>query len=457
MSESQDSITGRLATYMAAATMLPLPEAVVEKTKQQVLDTIAAMVSGSVLLPGRKGIEFAGARPGPPEACVVTTSTLAGAETAAFANAMLAHSDETDDSHAPSQTHPGCSIVPAALALGERYGRGGEEFLRAVALGYDIGPRFNMALDALAFRNQGHATHSYGGTFGAAAAAGAMAGLDEQDMRFLLAYTAQQASGVGSWTRDQEHVEKAFVFGAMPARNGVTAAMLVGAGWSGEHDVLSGDHNFFAAYSYPDRTQRPELLVEGLGENFEIMRTNIKRWTVGSPIQAPLDSLLVLIREHSLKADDVERVVVQVSKTGAQTTNDREMPDISMQHMCALMLVDGIVTFESSHDEERMRDPAVLDMRRRIELQGTEALQLALPSRQGIVELWLRDGRHLRHHTREVRGTAENPMTTAEVDEKCFHLMAPVFGDAKARSLCDRVWNLESLPSLRELRPLLMS
>ena len=90
---------------------------------------------------------------------------------------------------------------------------------------------------------------------------------------------------------------------------------------------------------------------------YEIMNTNIKRWSVGSPIQAPLDSLLDLIRAHGIKADDVEKVVVRVSHQGANTVDNRDMPDICMQHMCAVMLLDGIVTFESSHDEKRMQRP----------------------------------------------------------------------------------------------------
>ena len=90
------------------------------------------------------------------------------------------------------------------------------------------------------------------------------------------------------------------------------------------------------------------------------MNTNIKRWSVGSPIQAPLDSLLDLIREHQIKADDVERVVVRVAHQGANTVDNRDMPDICMQHMCAVMLIDGKVTFASAHDEKRMRDREVL-------------------------------------------------------------------------------------------------
>jgi 2-methylcitrate dehydratase PrpD len=258
--------------------------------------------------------------------------------------------------------------------------------------------------------------------------------------------------------RDEEHIEKAFDFGGMPARNGVAAATMVAAGFSGVDDVFSGERNFFVAYDETRRIGRPpdpQRLAQGLGSTYEIMNTNIKRWSVGSPIQAPLDSLLDLIRARGIRGTDVEKVTVRVSRQGANTTDNRTMPDICMQHMCAVMLLDGIVTFASAHDEKRMRSREVLDLRSRIELVGDEEMTRALPARQGIVELTLKDGRTLRHHTKAVRGTAQNPMTRAEVDEKACHLMAPVLGKARARRLCDAVWALDRLSSMRKLRPLL--
>src|SRR5204863_6489097 len=142
--------------------------------------------------------------------------------------------------------------------------------------------------------------------------------------------------------------------------------------------------------------------------------TNIKRWSVGSPIQAPLDALLLLLDEHPFKADEVERITVSVSHQGANTTNNRTMPDICMQHLCAVMVLDGTVSFKAAHDDKRMRDPRVLALRNKVDLQGDDALTRAMPSRQGIVEVVLRNGTTLRHHMKAVRGTAENPMTRAE-------------------------------------------
>jgi 2-methylcitrate dehydratase PrpD len=452
----QDSISPvmrRLSAYVSQAGKRELPAAVTEKTKHHILDTIAAMVSGSRLLPGRKGISFVKTLGGTKEACVIGSRLITTASNAALANGMSAHADETDDSHAPSLTHPGCGIVPAALAVAEKQHQTGKALLRAVALGYDVGCRLTQSLNAYEFREDGHSTHSFGPMFGAAAAAGLLFGLNEAQSRYLLSYTAQQASGISCWMRDEEHIEKAFDFGGMPARNGVYAAAMVAHGFSGVEDALSGERSFFAAYG---RAPKPEVLVQGLGEDYEILRTNIKRWSVGSPIQAPLDSLKELLEEGSFKVSQIERVVVRVAHQGANTTDNRNMPDICMQHLCAVMLLDGTVTFKSSHDEKRMRDPKVLELRKKIVLEGDDALTRAMPSRQGIVEIMLRGGRQLRHHTSAVRGTADNPMTRAEVDIKSYDLIAPVTGKARARKLCDAVWSLEKLRDVRKLRPLLM-
>ncbi|MCE9640136.1 MAG: MmgE/PrpD family protein [Betaproteobacteria bacterium] len=444
----------QLSSYIAAAPKKPLPKDVTEKTKHHVLDTIAAMVSGSRLLPGKKAISYIKTLGGVKEATVIGSRYVTTAINAALANGMLGHADETDDSHAPSLCHPGCAIVPAALAMAERERRNGTAILRAVALGYDVGCRINMSLNAYEFREDGHSTHSFGPMFGAAAATGSLCGFDSRQVRHLLSYTSQQASGVSCWMRDEEHIEKAFDFGGMPARNGTAAASMVAHGFSAVEDVFAGERNFFVAYG---RAPQPEVLVHELGKTYEIMNTNIKRWSVGSPIQAPLDALLDLIREHKIKADDVKKLVVRVSHQGANTVNNRHMPDICMQHMCAVMLIDSFVTFKSSHDEKRMQNKKVLDLRSRIELYGDDELTRVMPSRQGIVELKLRNGRELRLHTKAVRGTSDSPMSRAEVDDKSYDLLAPVLGKTRARKLCDAIWNIEKLTDARKLRPLLQA
>jgi 2-methylcitrate dehydratase PrpD len=271
-------VMATLSSYMAAAGDRALPAAVAEKAKHHILDTFAAMVSGSELPPGRAALALARTQAGRPVATVVGSTVVTGPIDAALVNGVLAHSDETDDSHGASQSHPGASIVPAALALGEELGVSGEHYLRAVTLGYDVGPRLTMALGGSTFREESRrSTHAFAGNFGSAAAAGCVAGLTAPQMRWLLDYASQQASGYAIWGRDTDHIEKGFVFGGMPARNGVTAALLVRSGWNGVDDVFSGADNFFQVNAPKGR---PAVLTDQLGERFEIVNTDIKKWTV---------------------------------------------------------------------------------------------------------------------------------------------------------------------------------
>lgn len=452
---TQDEISPLMRTvssYIARAGQLPLPDAVTEATKHHLLDTLAAMISGSRLPPGEKAIAYIKTQGGTREACVPGSRIITSVVNAALAGGMLAHADETDDSHAASLTHPGCGIVPAALAMAESRAAGGAALLRAVALGYDIGTRASLALGGHDLAAAGRDSHSIGTMFGAAAAAGSLAGLNADQVRHLLSYMGNQAAGLSNYARDTEHIEKAFVFGGMPARNGAAAATMVAFGMTAVDDAFSGDRNLFAAFA---PTAKPDEFARGLGATFEIVNTNIKRWTTGSPIQAPLDSLSYLIKTHKIKADDVERVVVRVFTHGAQITDNNSMPDINMQYMVSVMLLDGTATLQAAHDHARMHDPKVMAMRSRVELHGDPELDRALPRRQGIVELTLRDGRVLRHHTPDVRGTPKNPMPRDEVEEKCFLLCAPVIGKKRACELVNTIWNVEGVNNVRELRRLL--
>jgi len=440
-----------LSIHMSNARDHALPDDVIEKTKHHVLDTFAAMVSGSGLMPGRAAIRFARGYGGERLATVIASDVLCGPIEAALANGVLAHADETDDSHAPSLSHPGCAVVPAALAIGEERGIDGMHFLRAVALGYDVGPRVTMCLGIPALSRELHkSSHSIAGVFGAAAAAGCAAGLDLQQMRWLLDYTAQQSSGIAAWQRDSDHIEKAFVFGGMPARSGVTSALLVRAGWTGIDDIFSGADNFLLA-TVPNAD--PAVLTDKLGERFEIIRTNIKKWSVGSPIQAPLDALELLMKRRPFDAEQVRKVVVKLGTREASVVNNRDIPDICLQQMVAVMLTDKTVSFAAAHDVARMQDAAVLRQRAKVELVPDAELDRRV--REAIVTVTLADGTELTEHVRAVRGTADNPMPREEVVTKCGDLIAPVMGAGKGKELIERVLGIETFGNIRDLRPLL--
>ena len=445
----------RLSSYMSDARNRPLPADALEKTKHHTLDTLAAMISGSRLAPGKLAIQFARANGGEKIATVAGSDVVCGPMEAALANGMLAHSDETDDTHAPSQSHPGCAVVPAALAAGEKFGIGGTAFLRAIALGYDIGPRVTMTLGALAYMDESHrSTHSISAEFGAAAAAASAASLNAQQMRWVLDYAAQQAGGIAAWQRDTEHIEKSLVFAGFGARSGVTAALLIQAGGTGIGDIFTGADNFFAAYN---PKADPEKLIEKLGERYEVTRTSIKKWTVGSPIQAPLDALEIMFKKRQFTADQVRSVVVRVATNEASIVNNREIPDICLQHMVAVMLLDKTASFKAAHDVPRMKDAAVLRERAKVQLIPDEELQKRLPQREAVVELTLADGTKLTERVEAVRGSAENPMNREEIVAKSRDLIQPILGTERSNKLIEKILNAEGVKDIRELRPLLQA
>jgi len=442
-----------LSTYMASAKDRALPADVVEKAKHHILDTFAAMLSGSELPPGKAALALARAQAGKPVATVVGSNIVTGPIDAALVNGVFAHADETDDSHGPSQSHPGASIVPSSLALAEEFGATGEHFLRAVTVGYDIGTRMTMSLGGIDFRNDTRrSTHSFAGNFGSAAAAGCVAALTAQQMRWLLDYASQQTGGYAIWERDTDHIEKGFVFAGMPARNGVTAALLVRSGWNGVDDVFSGEDNFFQVNA---PKANPATLTDKLGERYEIVNTDIKKWTVGTPIQAPLDAVENIRKKRPFEADDVKAVTVRLAPSVGSVVDNRDIPDICLQHMVAVMLLDKTASFKAAHDKARMRDAAVQRQRGKVTYVPDAELTRLLPARVAIVELTLNDGTKLSDRVEAVRGTVRNPMTRAEVVDKAKDLIGPVLGTATAGKLIDTLLSIESVKDMRTLRPLL--
>ncbi len=445
-------ITGQLAGYMAKARDMQLPPHVSQEAKHRILDTLAAMVSGAHLQAGEMAIRFARAQGGVAEATVLTTDIKTSAINAALANGMFAHADETDDFEPVTKAHPGSHVVPAALAMAEREAGSGAALLAAVTLGYDVCCRFLLALGPDLVRGSHRSAEGTSSTMGATAAAASLAKLDENGMRYALSYAAQQVSGIWSWVRDPEHVEKAFDFSGMGARNGVTAAIMAQMGFTGVRDVLDGEHNALIALS---ADPKPEEMIAGLGTRFFVNETAIKPFSVGYPIQAPLDAFLTLLREHKLNVDNVERIIVRLPEDGGRIVNNRSMPDVNCQHIIALALVEGTVSFEDSHSYERMKDSRVLAAKERVQLIPDKALMDPTAPRSGHVEVTLRDGRSVSHFTRHPPGTKENPLSTERVSEKARSLMTPVLGAEQAEQVIRRINALEKLNDVGELTALL--
>ena len=254
--------------------------------------------------------------------------------------------------------------------------------------------------------------------------------------------------------RDKDHIEKAFDFGGMAARNGMTSALMVINDFTGVEDVFSGERNFYDAYGV--EPLRQELGVD-LGKRYEILQTSIKRWTVGSPIQAPLDCVDELIQTLGKQLDpsSITNIHVKIPHESLTIVNNREMPEICLQHLVALMIFEGRMDFHLAHDRSRMSDPNILELRKLISLEGSDELSKNMPTRQGIVRITLRSGKHFEVYTRDVKGTPNNPMNRLELDRKCIDLMFPILGLNQSELICKAAWELETFASARDFVALL--
>jgi 2-methylcitrate dehydratase PrpD len=270
-------------------------------------------------------------------------------------------------------------------------------------------------------------------------------------MRYALSYAAQQVSGLWSWTQDTQHVEKAFDFAGMGTRNGLTAATMVQAGFTGVPNVFDCEHNVLEALS---SQPRPSELVAGLGTRFFVAETSIKTFSVGYPIQSPLDAFLILRRDNSLRPENVERIVVRLPVDGAGIVDNSSMPDVNVQYIIAVALVDGAVSFEASHSYARMADPQIRALKDRVQLIADPKLADPAAPRSGLVEVTLKDGRTVSHFTRFPPGTKENPLSTEGLNAKVRDLMMPVLGAERTANLIQRVNTLEDVRDVRDLRPL---
>jgi 2-methylcitrate dehydratase PrpD len=160
------------------------------------------------------------------------------------------------------------------------------------------------------------------------------------------------------------------------------------------------------------------------------------------------------MENETFAASEITTIRVHLPTRSARTVDNAPMPDVNVQHLLALLLVDGRLTFNSVHDHGRMEDPSVLAVRKKVQLLPSQELMEARPRRQAVVEIALRDGRLLSRRTIAVRGTADNPMTGAEVEAKALDLMNDVLGPIRTRALVAACRTIERNPDISDFRRL---
>ncbi|MET0338542.1 MAG: MmgE/PrpD family protein [Caulobacter sp.] len=447
--------TRALSRFIATSQTFAFPEEHRELARRHILDTLASTVACRDLEPSVLARTYALAQSGDAKksaATILGTNQKAALVDAVFAGAMTAHGAEINDFNPASFVQPGPSIVAAALALAQTRGKSGEQVLRSVIVGYELAGRVPRAIGNKNLQKANIANHGFGPVFGTAAASASLLGIAEDRIGDVLTYCAQQASGSWQWMSDVEHIEKSFVFAGMGARNGLQAALMVEAGFTGVRNSFDLPNGWFRSPIFRGEGNNPDYLIERLGERSELMETAYKRYPVGGPTQPAVDGLLKLLP----KIDRSKVASVIISMPGRwDAFRNAEMPALNLRYLSSIILIDGRLDFVSAQSLKRMHgDAAVKALMAKVDVVHDPAQEHAegtARTESARVVVIQEDGRRHEIFVPWVAGFPSHPMSKADVEAKALELMSPLLGAGRARDVVAAVWDISSLRSGGEL------
>ena len=438
----------RFAEFALELDLDAVPGEVVEAAKLHVLDVLGCGVAAHGLGIATEGRTTMAEMAGEPEAAVIGLDEALPAPSAAFANAMLCHGLDFDDTHSDSVSHVSTVVVPAALAVAETHGAGGRDLLTAIVAGNEIVARIGMAAPG-AFHERGFHPTAICGIFGATAAAARLSGLDESPTASALGIAGSMASGLFAYLDDATATKP--IHAAWAAHGALLAVRLAAHGAEGPPGVLEGRFGVF--HAFVDRRIDLEPQLRDLGERWETPRIAFKPYPACHFIHGSLGATGSL---GTVDVDEIEEIVVTVPEAGVslvlEPADSKVSPrteyegKFSLQYSTAAMLVHGRVGL-TSYTAAALADQRVLDLARKVryETKEYETYPAAFP---GGVRIVLRDGRVLDAEFPHQLGAPENPMSADQVRQK-FRENAALAGGFDA--LEDSVLSLEEVEDVRGL------
>jgi 2-methylcitrate dehydratase PrpD len=447
--QSITGVTAALARYIAGSRSAKIPEPHRDLARQHILDTLASIVACRDLEPSIVARKFALSHSGSVSSSGTTilgTKEKAALTDAVFAGAMTAHAAEINDFIPSAFVQPGPSIVSAALGLAEARGGSGDAIVRAVVVGYELAGRIPKALGLANLRDAGIANHGIGPVFGTAAASASMLGLGEDRIGDVLTFSAQQASGSWQWLLDVEHIEKAFVFAGMGARNGLHSALMVEAGFRGVRDSFDHPDGWLRSGAFAKGDANVSYLIDALGERSELPETAFKRYPVGGPTQPAVHGLLQLL--PNIDRSNVQSVRIEMPGRW-QAFRDAAMPALNLRYLSSIILIDGKLDFVAAQSLQRMAsDSAARTLMEKVTIAHDpqqEAPRGQPRTESARVIVIENSGKRHQVYVPYVVGFPSHPMTRDDVEAKAFELMSPRLGAARAKQIVERVRSLEQL------------
>jgi len=451
--------TRKLAEFCADMQYGQIPQAVIEKIKTSLIDSIGCCLFG-MTLPWTQHVQAMVEEEGAiPVASLFGTGKRTSVAGAVLVNATAGHAFELDDIHKESIVHPGSIALPVVAALSERSGNvDGRQFLTAIVAGYEIGARVgNAATMSLFYR--GFHPQGTSGAFVAAAASAKMLGLDAGRTLHTFGIVGSQAGGL--MAAQEGAMVKRFHSGRA-AQSGAYSALLAERGFTGITDVLEAAYGgYLSTYSEKPNAQR---LVDGLGDEWEAGKVGYKPYAAVTSIHSALDALLEIMREHVLAPDDIAHVRVGTShmtyvhcawEYKAQGVTAAQM---NLFYSLAVVAHDG-VAFVEQYDQSRLADPTLLAFIGRIEAYADPEIDAMGPAfrHAARVEITTRAGKKLHKEILNRRGSPENPLSHSEVVEKFRAVTRRAITRERSDRIIELVQNLESEGDVRDLLSTLAS
>jgi 2-methylcitrate dehydratase PrpD len=450
----QQSLTEQLARYWSSARYEDLPAPVVAMAKSVLLDTLSVGVRGAeseVAVATRKGITSA-------LECSSGSASLWGTNlslppsAAALVNGTASHAYEFDDYGGCG--HSGAVVVPAVCAMAERSHADGRSVIVALVAAYDVAARVTEGAGGYRAHND-LGWHSTGtcGTFGAAAGASSILGLDATHFTSALGLTGSYAGGTWAFLVDGA-MSKRFHPGRS-SENGVSAALLAEAGLVGPRFILEAEWGGFYK-TYAGAVANPEATVAALGREFRILQTGQKPFPCCRGLHSSVEALLDLIRRHKISADAIERMIVhgadrtvrQFAKRDVRTLLDAQF---SMPYSLAVVAATG----RAGLDEflpPRMDDARVRALMDRVEIVSDRPLG---PYDEPDLEVRGRNGEVWTQHVPVPIGSPGRALDAEYLLQKDQGVAVPVIGQQRFDALRDAVMNLEASPDFRQITALL--
>ena len=462
--------TERLATYAAGFRYEQLPAEAVAAAKTVFLDTIGAILVGSLPKYGASRLtgDLARNLGGVPECTVIGRGFKTNVANAALANGVMGYAADVEGGGVHRQ-HAAAVMVPVALTVGEREHADGRRLIAALALGYDVAARIDRAADPKTpYPHAFHPSAVYG-HFGAAATAGHLLALDQPQFVNALGLAGINAGGLIAWVNDPTEDSRPYVIG-MAAHCGTLAAMLARMGMGGPLGIAdAGKYTIYDAFSgdlHADEVRRSrqadglaephlEEVTRDLGQVFWITRHHgFKRYACCGDIHSGLDALLTIITDHDLAPQDILGIVHRVHPSRAKVIDNNPLRSHCAQYIMAVAAVRRQIDSDTITTDLRLTDPLIRDVSQRTHLIGDPAVD-ALGVGSAIVEVRTRDGRLVREAVRHWRGHAENPLSRAEIEEKFIRLATTRIRAERAERLLTLINNLDGLDDTARLMDVL--